>query len=83
MTCKLVLYLKGAYYANKVIELSPDNDNLDEEQNCSIRESELKSAAEVFRIEHYRQIIKCQYEYDIVAIFESSIKNYGPEPDFN
>lgn len=82
MKCLLQLYLNGHYYTSKEIELSDDEDEMPRSMSQQIREEELKSAAEVFRIQHYRQIIKCQYNYDITATFKSKLRCYGPEFDF-
>lgn len=76
MICTLKLYLKGHYYSQKEVRLSDDQEDLTGKENLSIRETQLQSAASVFRIENYRQIIKCQYDYDIVAIFKSSMTVY-------
>ena len=81
MNCTLRLYLGGYFYISKEIQLTADRDDLEYEQNFQIRESELKSAVEVFRVEYYRQIIKCQYNYDITATFKSQMKEHGPSYD--
>ena len=78
MTCRLLLYLKGAWFISKEITLSDDNAELDDNQNFLIREAELKSAVEVFRIQYYKLIIKCAYEYDIAAVFSSSMLDHDP-----
>lgn len=82
MRCTLYLYLNRVYFSKKEIELSGDSPELSSEQNFTIRETELKSAIEVFRIENYRQIIKCQYDYDFVAGFTSKGNDYGRDEDF-
>jgi hypothetical protein len=83
MICTLHLYLNGQYYSKKDIALSVDQSDLDRKENFLIREMELQSAAQIFRIENYRQIIKCQYNYDIVAVFTSKVDNYGSDEDFS
>lgn len=82
MKCTLRLYLKSVYFISKEIELSDDVEGTYFEYNFKIRESQLKSAVEVFRIENYKQIIKMQYDYDITATFQSAMKQHSPSNDF-
>lgn len=79
MTCELNMYLKGVYYLSKEVLLHDNSYDLTEEDNCTIREIELDAHVQKFRIENIRQIIKSQYECQVVIIFQSKINKYEPE----
>ncbi len=80
MICTLKLYLNGVYFRSKEVLLSDNNPDLSSKENLEIRETELKSAAQIMRIENLRAIIKCQYQDEIAAFFQSKMNKY--EHDF-
>ncbi len=72
MQCTLELYLKGSFIISEEVLLH-DIDRLTWEENCKIRELELKAAIEKIKINHVRAILKSENRYEIVAVFKSRI----------
>ena len=73
MTCRLELYLKSAYFISEEIEI-PGYEGIEmTEQEHLLREEDIKSAAQKLRIRYLRQIIKCEYDYHVVAVFQSKM----------
>ena len=78
---KLTLYLNGSYFQDMGIEIPP-YEQLDEykdknfELNQRKREQYVNYQVEVMKILYTRQLIKCQWNYEIMLTVESKMTNY-------
>lgn len=76
---KLLLYLKGAFFQEADIEL-PAFQQLDKnlyknfELNCELRSEYVKAEATKLKIQYLRQVIKCEYQFEIYLQVESKIE---------
>ena len=75
---KLQLYLKGAFFTEAKIELPDFKQIVDDpienfEFNCRLREEYVRYQTEAFRINHIRQLLKCNNEFEIILVMSSRI----------
>lgn len=77
---RLQLYLKGTFFQEADIELPNFRQRVEDQEmnfqiNCKIREDYIKREAEIMRINYLRQIIKSAYDYEIYFIMDSKINH--------
>jgi len=76
---KLQLYLRGTIFQELEIKIPPHQSDLVDdpavnfEMNVELRSEFIKAEALKFKIQYLRQIIKCNYEYEIYLQVESKI----------
>lgn len=80
MTCQLQLYLKHKHIISEDVDISNNlsntgNPDEDFEINAKTREIEIMAAIEKMRLNHLRAIIKSEWVYQIVTVFQSKM-NY-------
>lgn len=76
---KLLLYIRGSFFQDREIDIPPHQSDLvnepavNFEMNVELRSEFIKAEALKFKIQYLRQIIKCNYEYEIYLQVGSKI----------